>query len=226
MNYLFSLNADHARVAWVQAAHSPWVPSPAPGVQRRLLERNGGEEARATSIVRYAAGSSFTPHEHPAGEEFLVLCGVFSDEHGDYPAMTYVRNPPGSRHQPFSAEGCTIFVKLRQMRSSPTHSRVLCPPGDWRWQVVANGAVAAELYQDECEQVQLLRLGVGAAVDLGHEQTMSEALVLEGHGLWHHDTTQQEAAQPWSWWRLPRRGRATLVAHTPMLLWTKHHAAS
>jgi anti-sigma factor ChrR (cupin superfamily) len=92
----------------------PWVSSPLPGVARRMLDRVGDEVARATSIVRYDPGSRFSEHRHELGEEFLVLEGLFSDEHGDYPAGTYVRNPPGSSHSPYTEEGCTIFVKLRQ----------------------------------------------------------------------------------------------------------------
>ena len=79
-----------------------------------MLDRVGDEVARATSIVRYEPGSQFSAHTHDLGEEFFVLDGIFSDEHGDYPAGTYVRNPPGSSHTPYTVEGCTIFVKLRQ----------------------------------------------------------------------------------------------------------------
>ena len=91
-----------------------WLPSPLPGVERRMLDRIGDEVARATSVVRYAPESSFSAHTHDLGEEFFVLDGTFSDEHGDYPAGTYVRNPPGSSHTPYTVDGCTIFVKLRQ----------------------------------------------------------------------------------------------------------------
>ena len=108
------LNQDFTRRVVQYAAESVFVPSPLPGVERRMLERVGGEVARATSIVRYAPGSSFTAHTHGGGEEFLVLQGVFSDETGDHPAGTYIRNPPGTTHAPFSALGCTIFVKLWQ----------------------------------------------------------------------------------------------------------------
>ncbi|RGP40090.1 hypothetical protein BPTFM16_00366 [Altererythrobacter insulae] len=91
-----------------------WSPSPMAGVERRMLDRIGGEIARATSIVRYAHGSHFSEHTHSGGEEFIVLEGVFQDEHDDYPAGTYVRNPVGTRHVPRSDDGCTIFVKLWQ----------------------------------------------------------------------------------------------------------------
>ena len=82
------------------------------GVDRRMLDRVGGEVARATSIVRYAEGSSFPEHTHSGGEEFIVRDGGFQDEHGDFPAGTYVRKPAGTHHIPRSEPGCTIFVKL------------------------------------------------------------------------------------------------------------------
>ena len=97
-----------------------WVPSPLPGVERHMLDRIGGEVARATTIVRYAPGSFFDRHVHGGGEEFLVLAGTFSDEHGDCPAGFYVRNPPGTSHVPFSKDGCTILVKLWQFCAGDT----------------------------------------------------------------------------------------------------------
>ena len=88
------LNADFSRRVAVHAARLPWVPSPMVGVERRMLDRIGDEVARATSIVRYAPGSHFSPHAHGGGEEFFVLEGVFQDEHGEFPAGSYVRNRP------------------------------------------------------------------------------------------------------------------------------------
>ena len=93
-------------------ADAQWAPSPLAGVERRMLDRSGGEVARATSIVRYAPGARFDRHVHGGGEEILVLEGVFSDESGDHPAGTYLRNPPGSEHAPFSLEGCLLYVKI------------------------------------------------------------------------------------------------------------------
>jgi anti-sigma factor ChrR (cupin superfamily) len=108
------VNAEFDRRVVIDTTGEPWVPSPEAGVERRMLDRVGGEVARATSLVRYGPGARFAEHAHGGGEEFLVLEGVFSDERGDYPAGTYVRNPPGSRHRPFSRGGCTLFVKLHQ----------------------------------------------------------------------------------------------------------------
>ncbi|HID68328.1 MAG TPA: cupin, partial [Roseibacterium sp.] len=108
------LNTDFSKRVIVHSDQLEWSASPMPGVDRRMLDRIGGEVARATSIVRYAPGSKFSPHTHTGGEEFIVLDGVFQDEHGDFPAGTYVRNPPTTSHTPGSDEGCTIFVKLWQ----------------------------------------------------------------------------------------------------------------
>jgi anti-sigma factor ChrR (cupin superfamily) len=109
-----------------------WHASPVHGVERQMLDRVGEEVARATSVVRYAPNTEFTPHSHDGGEEILVLDGCFSDESGDYPAGTYLRNPPGSRHAPFSTDGCTLFVKLRQFAQSDSQElRINTKTKDW-----------------------------------------------------------------------------------------------
>lgn len=106
------IRSDFSKRAVVRPGEEAWRPSPAAGVERQMLARDGEEVAVATSIVRYAPGTSFAPHLHGGGEEILVLDGEFADEHGRYPAGTYLRNPPGTRHAPESPVGCTLFVKL------------------------------------------------------------------------------------------------------------------
>lgn len=113
-NPAMTLNADFSRRVVLRPEDRRWQPSPLAGVERQPLDRIGLEVARATSLVRYAPGSYFKPHVHGGGEEILVLEGVFSDEHGDYPAGSYLRNSPGSAHTPHSAPGCVLFVKLWQ----------------------------------------------------------------------------------------------------------------
>jgi len=109
------INADFSQRIVINQHDLAWNPSPELGVERRMLERQGDEVAKATSIVRYAPLSKFPMHTHEFGEEILVLDGVFSDETGNYPAGTYVMNPPGSAHAPYSESGCTLFVKLRHL---------------------------------------------------------------------------------------------------------------
>ena len=120
------IHADLTERAVVYTQDLPWVDSPMPGVQRRMLERDGEEVARATSLVRYAPGSAFSAHTHGGGEEFFVLEGTFSDEKGDYPAGTYVRNPVGSSHTPSSGEGCIIMMLLVPLGSLRIACHAIC----------------------------------------------------------------------------------------------------
>lgn len=110
-----NLHDDYSQRVVLNHNDLPWLPSPEASVQRRMLDRRGDEVARATSVVRYKPGAQFAAHVHDRGEEIFVLEGVFSDETGDYPAGTYIMNPPGSHHTPFSETGCLLFVKLRHL---------------------------------------------------------------------------------------------------------------
>jgi anti-sigma factor ChrR (cupin superfamily) len=120
-----NLHHDYSQRIVLNHNDLPWVPSPEAGVQRRMLDRSGDEVARATSIVRYEPGAKFAAHTHDLGEEIFVLEGVFSDETGDYPAGTYIMNPPGSSHAPFSESGCLLFVKLRHLGPAQQHREVV-----------------------------------------------------------------------------------------------------
>ncbi|MBX3658132.1 MAG: cupin domain-containing protein [Ramlibacter sp.] len=216
------INADRETPALVHAGRLPWVDSPQPGVQRRLLERRGDEVALATSIVRYAAGSRFTRHVHELGEEFLVLQGVFSDEHGHYPSGTYVRNPPGSSHAPFSETGCIIFVKLRQMRATE-RQRVVVLPHEQRWTDPAPGqatpaTATAPLHAGADETVHLERLAAGCTIPAQPVEGGQELLVVEG------SITLGTAPQPlecWGWLRQPGRSQPAIASPGGALLWVK-----
>src|SRR6185437_12364510 len=149
------INDDLSQRVIVHAAKLNWVPSPAAGVDRRMLFRIGGEVARATSIVRYAPGSAFPRHTHHGGEEILVLEGVFQDEHGDYPAGSYFRNPPGTSHVPAAREGCIIFVRLWQFREGD-RAQIVRQPGEGETVDQPLGARSATvLFDDGHERVGL-----------------------------------------------------------------------
>lgn len=110
-----AINGDLSVRVVVDTAAMDWSPSPSGSVWRKRVHLVGpAESGQVTSIVRYEPNSAFHAHDHPDGEEILVLDGVFSDEHGDWPAGTYLLNPEGFRHAPFSKAGCVLFVKLRQ----------------------------------------------------------------------------------------------------------------
>ena len=126
------INTDFKQRIVLNTDQLAWQASPVPGVDRKCLDRVGGEVARASSIVRYAPNTVFTPHAHDGGEEILVLDGCFSDQGGDYSAGTYLRNPPGSQHAPYSTDGCTLFVKLRQFAQTDSQAlRLNTEASDW-----------------------------------------------------------------------------------------------
>jgi anti-sigma factor ChrR (cupin superfamily) len=175
------LRANFGERATVTPAQYEWVPSPAPGVERMMLDRVGGEVARATSIVRYAANSRFPAHEHGGGEEILVLDGEFGDEHGRYPAGYYLRNPIGTRHSPrIGNDGATIFVKLHQFAEDDLAQLALdSGKGGWLPGRVA-GVEILPLHRHRAENVFLLRWAPDTAYP-EHEHTGGEEIfVLEG----------------------------------------------
>ena len=158
-----------------------------------MLFRIGEEKARATSIVRYAPDSHFPAHGHPGGEEILVLDGVFQDETGDYPAGSYMRNPPGSGHRPGSRQGCVIFVKLWQFRRDDLES-VACKSGH------------GVLFDNGHEQVRIETWAADTDVERLNPEGL-EMLVLDGS---FRDATDMFARH--SWLRLP--AGASLRART------------
>lgn len=192
------LNANFSQRAAVHAAQLEWIPSPVAGVERRMLDRIGAEVARATSLVRYAPDSVFSPHVHGGGEEFLVLEGVFSDEHGDYGPGSYIRNPPTSSHTPGSKPGCVIFVKLWQF--DPDDRNPVRITADQAALVPAQdrpGVQLIPLYQDSHESVRIEHWAGAAQIALAALGGI-EVLVLEGSFV---DGGERFVAQ--SWLRLP-----------------------
>lgn len=167
-----------------------------PGVHRRPLDRVGDEVARATSIVRYEPGSAFSPHTHTGGEEFLVLEGVFQDEHGDYPVGTYVRNPPTSAHTPAAKDGCVIFVKLWQF--DPDDRKFVSTHIDHigRWPT-RPGVDTTPLYSDSREQVGIEQWLANTTAPLFAEHGL-EAFVIDGSFRLNNEHFER-----WSWLRLP-----------------------
>ena len=174
------LNADFDKRVSVHGAKQEWQSSPMKGVDRRLLERIGDEVARATSIVRYAPGSKFSSHVHTGGEEFLVLDGVFQDEHGDFPKGSYIRNPPNSEHTPRSDDGCTILVKLWQFEATDRkHVKVdanalVGEDIDGR-----DGVSVMPLYSDDREVVRMEKWAANCDIDLVVDGGL-EVFVVEG----------------------------------------------
>jgi quercetin dioxygenase-like cupin family protein len=192
-----SINDELSKPVFVHAAKMDWVASPSAGVDRRMLFRVGDEVARATSVVRYAPKSAFPRHTHGGGEEILVLDGVFQDEHGDYPAGTYFRNPPGTSHVPASKDGCTIFVRLWQFREGD-RTPVVHRQGEGRKVEPRPGAISATiLFDDGHEEVRLEEWLPGAIIEVANPRGL-EFFVVSGALK-----IGSEALGPQSWARLP-----------------------
>ncbi|MCG6556807.1 cupin domain-containing protein [Ruegeria sp. 1NDH52C] len=189
------INADFSQRAAVHFDQTDWVPSPAPGVERKMLDRIGAEVARATTIVRFAPGSAFAAHTHDGGEEYLVLDGVFQDELGDFPTGSYVRNPPTSSHTPATEPGATILVKLHQF-----------DPAD-RTEVRRSitGKSDETLFADAHEEVRLESWAAGAQV-MRDLHGGIEVFVLEGGFQEGGDSFSR-----WDWLRLPPGARLELT---------------
>jgi anti-sigma factor ChrR (cupin superfamily) len=178
-----NLHADLTIRAVVQATGMDWQPSPSPTVWRKRFYRDGPAEAGiVTSLVRYDAGSAFPTHHHPDGEEIFVLDGVFSDEHGDYPAGTYLLNPDGTSHAPHSKDGCTLFVKLRQYKGDG-RTQVEMNTGVLDWQARnENGVWQKPLYRQGGfnEWTMLLKFDPGAEGPHHRHPSGEEVFVIDG----------------------------------------------
>ncbi len=211
------INADFSKTALVHGADLDWQPSPMAGVERRMLDRIGKEKARATSIVRYAPGSHFSAHTHGGGEEFLVLDGVFQDEHGDYPAGSYVRNPPGSSHTPESEPGCVILVKLWQFDPADSTFVRLKEQDLEPMPVEAHPGVAIQpLFQNDYETVRFETWQPGIGVELDAPGGL-EIFVVDGT-LLH----EGKRLRRWSWLRLPVESHLSALAGAAgCKLWVK-----
>ena len=201
------VNADFSQRVVVHYDEGEWVASPMAGVHRRMLDRIGDEVARATTIVRFAPGSEFSPHVHDGGEEFIVLDGVFQDEHGDFPAGSYIRNPPTSRHTPGSAPGTTILVKLHQFDPADrTHIRTdttKAAPVDVAGR---DGVKILPLFHDSREDVRIEHWAPGQRIDLP-AMGGYEVFVLEGEFESDGDRLSR-----WDWLRLPVDAPLTALA--------------
>jgi len=178
-----SINGNLAIPAVADTSRMPWTPSPSGSVWRKRVHLVGPTESgQVTSVVRYEPHSSFPAHDHPEGEEILVLDGVFSDEHGDWPAGTFLLNPEGFRHAPFSEPGCVLFVRLRQFPGRERRHLVI-DTRKFAWQPGSHAAVAyKELYRQAgfTDVIRLERWQPGADLGVVTYELGAEFFVLDG----------------------------------------------
>lgn len=209
------LNMDFSQRIVIDTNTIEWLPSPAKGVWRKPLAREDKESGHATSIVRYDPGSRFTSHPHPNGEEILVLEGVFSDETGDYPAGSYIRNPPGSTHAPYSDEGCIILVKLEQFATGDSQE-VKIKTREQPWQPGQGKLEVMPLHDFEGEHTALVRWPANERFQPHKHFGGEEILVLSG-------TFQDELGiyPALSWIRNPHMSEHYPFVEEETIIWVK-----
>lgn len=200
------INADFEQRVVIQPTDYQWVESSMPGVERMMLDRVGDEVARATSIVRYAPHSEFSSHTHNGGEEFLVLKGVFSDEHQNYSKGSYVRNPIGTSHTPkIGKEGATIFVKLHQFDQDDKEQKVIDTQNSPWQQGLVDGLTVMPLHEFKGEHAALVQWAPHTQFQVHKHWGGEEIFVLEGTFYDEHGRYPKG-----SWLRSPHMSQ-----HTP-----------
>jgi anti-sigma factor ChrR (cupin superfamily) len=216
---LQDVNADLARRVVIDTHRMDWEPSPSGTVWRKPLYRLGGEHGPVTSLVRYAPGGAFREHAHPEGEEILVLDGLFQDEHGDYPAGTFLLNPHGSRHAPRSETGCTLFVRLRQHpgEDRPRLVEDTRAQAGWRPGLVS-GLTVRPLYSQDGypENVALVRWQPDTHFQRHTHWGGEEILVLEGEFCDEHGRYPEG-----TWIRSPHMSQHTPYSETGCLIYVR-----
>ena len=209
------LNLDFSKQITINTNDMQWLPSPAQGVLRKPLAREDKESGHATSVVRYEPGSSFKRHEHPYGEEILVLDGIFSDETGDYPAGTYFRNPPGSGHAPFSKNGCPLFVKLCQFQESDT-AQIKIDTSNTQWLPGQGGLQVMPLHSHKYENTALVKWPANEVFQPHKHYGGEEIFVISGtfcdeHGKYPAGT----------WLRSPHMSQHHPFVEEETIIWVK-----
>ncbi len=212
------LNADLTRRASCNIHDIEWENSPANGVQRLRLERDESHPPveRVTTVVRFAANSSFNRHVHHGGEELLVLEGVFSDQHADYPAGYYVRNPKGTGHAPHSDAGCIILVKLWQMRADDQLQLAINTHDESLWEPAKSGEQILRLFDADYESVCMLQWPGGLQLPETEFAAGVEYFILQGG---FSDDLGSYAGG--SWLRLPAGSKQSIRVTEDCLLFRK-----
>jgi len=209
------LNMDFSKPVTLDTNTLDWVASPKAGVWRKPLARQEAEHGHATSIVRYDPGASFSSHNHPLGEEILVLEGTFSDATGDFQAGTYFRNPMGFVHSPYSKQGCVILVKLYQFQSDDS-KRLSIETDKGHWENVREGVRMQSLHEHKDEKVLLLSISASAVPREHSHPGGEEVLVMKGV------ISDEDGIYPaGTWLRRPPGSKHTPKAESDALLWIK-----
>lgn len=198
------LNSNMSIAAVVYSGAMDWQSSPSATVSRKRFHLVGpAETGQVTSLVQYDPGASFPAHAHPGGEEILVLKGTFSDETGDWPIGSYLLNPEGFIHAPYSKAGCLLLVKLRQYAGSQTVRLAL----DSVKTAEIDGVNVKLLHSNPIEKTMVAKLHDGQVITRKCEGGC-EGFVLTGNV-----NVNDAKLNPYDWFRFPDGDDITVISH-------------
>ncbi len=209
------LHMDFKQRIVVNTTQQNWEKSPAAGVWRKKLAREEAEQGHATSLVKFEPGSSFTEHDHPLGEEIIVLEGIFSDHTGDYPAGSYLRNPKGFKHAPFSHDGCIIFVKLHQFQKDD-YQHICLKTTEHSWRQGQGGLQVMPLHSHNGENTALVKWPAGERFTAHRHFGGEEIFVLQGEFCDEHGRYPQG-----TWIRSPHLSQHFPFVEEETIIWVK-----
>ena len=107
---LYQMDDDDQEQLVVDTNVTTWSSGSVPGIEYMYLHEYGDTRV---ALIRWAPDTPFNAHSHPGGEEVFVVAGEFHDEHGTYPAGSWIRSPHRSKHEPSTRdEGALIYVTV------------------------------------------------------------------------------------------------------------------
>ncbi|CAD5964305.1 cupin domain-containing protein [Planktothrix agardhii] len=196
-----------------------WHPTEFTGIWFSCFESDEQvQEHPVTMLTRFDPGGFFPLHGHPGGEEILVLQGNFADETGVHPPGTYMLNPEGFNHRPYSEKGCLTFVKLRQ-HGGKTRQQVRVNIYDLPWEsdVIPEIEVKPVYEQtDFPEKVWIERWQPGTKLSKVVESEVKEIFLIEG--TWSDEWGNYPTG---SWLRYPPGYSYSPSSATGCLLYVK-----
>ena len=198
------LNMNFEKRVVINTHQQAWIESHKAGVWRKPLAREEAERGHATSLVKFSAGARFSEHDHPLGEEILVLSGIFSDHTGDYHAGSYFRNPEGFCHAPYSTDGCVLLVKLHQFQTGDTE-QVIVDTMLQAWQPGIGALEVMPLHSYLGESAALVKWPAGEKFQAHKHFGGEEIFVIKGEFIDEHGRYPQG-----TWIRSPH-----LSEHSP-----------
>lgn len=200
-----------------------WYPVNFPGISFGCFESDPEvQEHPVTMLTRFDPGGYFPLHGHPGGEEILVLEGNFTDETGIHPPGTYMLNPEGFVHRPYSEEGCLTFVKLRQ-HGGKTRQQIRTNIFDNPWQSGVIPQIQTQLlYEQEGfrEKVWIERWLPNTRVSDVVETEVKEIFVIDG--TWSDELGSYSKG---SWLRYPPNYSYRPSSKTGCLIYVKSYPA-